>query len=121
MSVLFHLSIIICIAMPTMEAEWQFSSANINVSDSCKVAIQRLSELEVNDPQLMAYYWDSWGKPSDGLLTGHTTFLGYYDECVGLKNTALGETKYCIYSMNMETNISLTNRADSFKRCLFIF
>ena len=86
-----------------VKAEWQFSSVNINVSDSCKAAIHRLSELEVNDPQLMAYYWDAWGKPSDGILTGHTTFLGYYDECIDLKNTAVGETKYCIYAMNMDT------------------
>ena len=56
----------------------------------------------------MAYYWDSWGKPSDGILTGHTTFLGYYDECIDLKNTAMGETKYCIYSMNVETILTDT-------------
>ena len=95
-----------------VRAEWNFSTVNINVSDSCEAAIQRLSELEVSDPQLMAYYWDSWGKPSDGILTGHTTFLGYYDECIDLKNTAMGETKYCIYSMIMETNASLTNAAE---------
>ena len=95
-----------CLSM--VKAEWQFSSVNINVSDSCKAAIHRLSELQVNDPQLMAYYWDSWGKPSDGILTGHTTFLGYYDECIDLKNTAVGETKYCIYSMNMETILTDT-------------
>jgi len=41
----------------------------------------------------MAHYWDSWGKPSDGLLTGHTTFLGYYDKCTNLKNTDLGDMK----------------------------
>ena len=98
-----------------VRAEWKFSTVNINVSDSCKAAIQRLSELEVSDPQLMAYYWDSWGKPSDGILTGHTTFLGYYDECIDLKNTVLGETKYCIYSMIMETNTSLNDTADSLK------
>ena len=91
-----------------VKAEWQFSSVNINVSDSCKAAIHRLSELQVNDPQLMAYYWDSWGKPSDGILIGHTTFLGYYDECIDLKNTAVGETKYCIYSMNMKTILTDT-------------
>ena len=99
-----------CIIM--VKPEWKFSTVNINVSDNCKAAIQRLSELEVSDPQLMAYYWDSWGKPSDGILTGHTAFLGYYDECIDLKNTAMGETKYCIYSMIMETNTSLTNAAE---------
>ena len=54
----------------------------------------------------MARYWDSWGKPSDGILTGHTTFLGYYDECINLKNTDLGDMKYCIYPMVMDTNIT---------------
>ena len=98
-----------------VRAEWKFSTVNINVSDSCEAAIQRLSELEVSDPQLMAYYWDSWGKPSDGILTGHTTFLGYYDECIDLKNTALGKTMYCIYSVIMESNILLNNTADSSK------
>ena len=53
----------------------------------------------------MAHYWDSWGKPSDSLLTGHTTFLGYYDECINLKNTDLGDMKYCIYPMTMDTSI----------------
>ena len=106
-------SSLVCFIMFTcflgmVKAEWQFSSVNINVSDSCKAAIHRLSKLQVNDPQLMAYYWDSWGKPSDGILTGHTTFLGYYDECIDLKNTAVGETKYCIYSMNMETILTDT-------------
>ena len=106
-------SSLVCFIMFTcllgmVKAEWQFSSVNINVSDSCKAGIHRLSELQVNDPQLMAYYWDSWGKPSDGILTGHTTFLGYYDECIDLKNTAVGETKYCIYSMNMETILTDT-------------
>ena len=99
-----------CVTM--VKTEWKFSTVNINVSDSCEAAIQRLSKMEVHDPQLMAYYWDSWGKPSDGILTGHTTFLGYYDECIDLKNTAMGETKYCIYSMIMEINASLTNAAE---------
>ena len=47
----------------------------------------------------MAQYWDSWGKPSDGILYGHTVFLGYYDECIDLKNTLVGKTKYCIYAI----------------------
>ena len=97
----------------TVRAEWKVSTLFINVSDSCKAAIQRLSDLEVSDPQLMAYYWDSWGKPSDGILTGDTIFLGHYDECINLKNTALGEMKYCLYSMIMETNASLTSPLDS--------
>ena len=100
---------------PMVKAMWDFPTVNMNVSDSCKAAIHRLSELEVNDPQLMAYYWDSWGKPSDGILTGHTTFLGYYDECIDLRNTALKETKYCIYSMIMETDFSLSDTTDSTK------
>ena len=81
-------------------------SSHIDVSESCKVAVQRLSTLQASEPQLMARYWDSWGKPSDSILTGHTTFLGYYDECINLKNTALGNMKYCIYPMIMDNNIN---------------
>ena len=80
-------------------------SSGIDVSESCRTAVQRLSTLQATKPQLMARYWDSWGKPSDGILTGHTTFLGYYDECIKLKNTDLGDMKYCIYPMVMDTNI----------------
>ena len=86
----------------------QFSalfSSDIDVSEGCRTAVQRLSMLQATKPQLMARYWDSWGKPSDGILTGHTTFLGYYDECINLKNTDLGDMKYCIYPMVMDTNI----------------
>ena len=82
-----------------------FFSSDINISERCRTAVQRLSTLQATKPQLMARYWDSWGKPSDGILTGHTTFLGYYDECINLKNTDLGDMKYCIYPMVMDTNI----------------
>ena len=107
--------LIISFCLITVRAEWKFSTIDIDVSDNCKATIQRLSKLEVSDPQLMAYYWDSWGKPSDGILTGDTTFLGHYDECINLKNTALGRMKYCLYSMIMDTNTSLTSPADSFE------
>ena len=80
-------------------------SPGTDVSEGCRTAVQRLSTLQATKPQLMARYWDSWGKPSDGILTGHTTFLGYYDECINLKNTDLGDMKYCIYPMVMDTNI----------------
>ena len=76
-----------------------------SVSEGCRAAVQRLSTLQATEPQLMAHYWDSWGKPSDSILTGHTTFLGYYDECINLKNTDLGDMKYCIYPMIMDTNV----------------
>ena len=81
-------------------------SSDINISERCRTAIQRLSTLQATKPQLMARYWDSWGKPSDGILTGHTAFLGYYDECISLKNTDLGDMKYCIYPMVMDINIA---------------
>ena len=80
-------------------------SSDIDVNEGCRAAVQRLSTLQATKPQLMARYWDSWGKPSDGILTGHTTFLGYYDECISLKNTDLGDMKYCIYPMIMDTDI----------------
>ena len=81
------------------------SASDVNVSEGCRAAVQRLSTLQATEPQLMAHYWDSWGKPSDSILTGHTTFLGYYDECINLKNTDLGDMKYCIYPMIMDTNV----------------
>ena len=81
-------------------------SSDIDISEGCRTAVERLSTLQVTQPQLMACYWDSWGKPSDSLLTGHTTFLGYYDECINLKNTDLGDMKYCVYPMVMDTSIT---------------
>ena len=36
------------------------------------------------------------------MLYGHTAFLGYYDECMDLKNTPVGKTKYCVYTMQMD-------------------
>ena len=48
--------------------------------------------------------FDSWGKPSDGLLTGHFKWPGMYDECKNITtmppaiSTYLKErlhTKYC--------------------------
>ena len=76
-------------------------SLNQDVSENCQISIQKLSTLQSTHLQLMAQYWDSWGKPSDGIVYGHTTFLGYYDECMDLKNTPVGETNYCIYTMQM--------------------
>ena len=34
------------------------------------------------------------------------TFLGYNDKCMDLKNTALGETSYCVYAMEMNITTS---------------
>ena len=59
----------------------------INVRVGCQAAIANPSALQLTHPKLMAQYWDSWGKPSDGMLYGHTAFLDYYDECIDLKNT----------------------------------
>ena len=102
-----NLALLILLVISAVYGE-QFStlfSSDIDVSEGCRTAVQRLSTLQATKPQLMAHYWDSWGKPSDSLLTGHTTFLGYYDECINLKNTDLGDMKYCIYPMTMDTSI----------------
>ena len=100
------LVLLVSIAASAQQQSALFSShVDAAVSEGCKAAVQRLSTLQATEPQLMAHYWDSWGKPSDGILTGHTNFLGYYDECMNLKNTALGNMKYCIYPMIMDTNI----------------
>ena len=99
--------LVILLAISTVYGEQSSTllSSDVNVSEGCRAAVQRLSTLQTTEPQLMAHYWDSWGKPSDGILTGHTTFLGYYDECINLKNTDLGDMKYCIYPMIMDTNV----------------
>ena len=62
----------------------------------------------------MAHYWDSWGKPNDSILTGHTTFLSYYDECLNLKNTStdLGDMKYCMYPIIIDTSVISSSSDD---------
>ena len=104
MNAVFLALFIISVTNAQQQSSTLFSSG-IDVSEGCRTAVQRLSTLQATKPQLMARYWDSWGKPSDGILTGHTTFLGYYDECINLKNTDLGDMKYCIYPMVMGTII----------------
>ena len=94
------------------DASQQMLPSGIDVSTNCQEAIQILSILQSTHPQLMGQYWDSWGKPSDGIVFGHTTFLGYYDECKDLKNTAVGETSYCVYGMEMNITTSY-NPSDS--------
>jgi len=90
----------------TAETVYQFNLLHddINVSTSCSKALHKLFILESTNSPLMLRYWDSWGKPSHGILEGHTSYLGYYDECINLKDTDFGETDYCIYAMQM--NIS---------------
>ncbi|XP_065910530.1 nose resistant to fluoxetine protein 6-like [Dysidea avara] len=105
LTILLHLLFVItvvgsCYASLSDGPQLMFPS-HISVSSNCQAVIQRLSALQSTHPQLMAQYWDSWGKPSDGIVYGHTTFLGYYDECMDLKNTPVGETNYCIYTMQM--------------------
>jgi len=81
------------------------SYADINISTSCSKALHKLFMLESTHSPLTLRYWDSWGKPSHGVLEGHTSYLGYYDECVNLKDTDFGETDYCIYGMQMNISI----------------
>lgn len=43
---------------------------------------------------------DSWGKPPEGVLSGHITALGDYDECVSVRGGGTGNLshfrgKYC--------------------------
>ncbi|XP_065918694.1 nose resistant to fluoxetine protein 6-like [Dysidea avara] len=89
------------------ESAYQFdlSYDDINISASCSKALDKLLMLESKNSPLMLRYLDSWGKPSHGILEGHTSYLGYYDECINLKDTDFGETDYCIYAMrlNMST------------------
>jgi len=84
--------------------QFDLSYDDINISSGCSEALRKLFMLESTHSSLMLRYWDSWGKPSHGILEGHTSYLGYYDECINLKDTEFGETDYCVYPMQM--NIS---------------
>ena len=81
--------------------QFDLSYDDINISSSCSKALHKLHMLESTHSSLMLRYWDSWGKPSHGILEGHTSYLGYYDECIDLKDTEFGETDYCVYAMQM--------------------
>ena len=35
-------------------------SSDIDVSEGCRTAVERLSTLQATQPQLMTHYWDSW-------------------------------------------------------------
>jgi len=115
---LFYLLVIINYVVADLEQFSTLFSSNINVSTSCQAAIHKLSMLAVNEPQLMANYWDSWGKPNHGILKGHTAFLGYYDECINLKNTAIGDTKFCTYAMKMDVHHLFVPASQQDKVCL---
>ena len=61
--------------------------------------------------------FDSWGKPSDGLLTGHFKWPGMYDECKNIttmppaNSTYLKErlhTKYCSMYMPVIVSVKYT-------------
>jgi len=93
--------LILLFTLCSVDVKPSMFSSNTNVSTDCQAAVRRLSTLQSTHPQSLAQYWDSWGKPSDGIVYGHTAFLGYYDECMDLKNTPVGETNYCIYTMQM--------------------
>ncbi|XP_065887197.1 nose resistant to fluoxetine protein 6-like [Dysidea avara] len=102
---LFCLLIISNFALAEVDQFSTLFSSNITVGTSCQDALQKLSLLETSEPQLMAEYWDSWGKPNHGILKGHTAFLGYYDECMNLKKTAIGDTRFCLYAVKMNIGI----------------
>jgi len=57
--------------------------------------------LEVTHSPLVLSYW---GKPSHGILEGHRSYLGYYGECINLKDTEFFQTDYHVHAIQM--NIS---------------
>jgi hypothetical protein len=38
---------------------------------------------------------DSWGKPPEGLLSGHITSMGDFDECLSVRGGGHFRGKYC--------------------------
>lgn len=91
-----------------------FSIGTVDISAGCYDALYQLSSLGASDSSLLFRYWDSWGKVPLSIArmyqqeTGAAdsrniaTYLGYYDQCIDLKETALGEMRYCLFPMSMQ-------------------
>ena len=89
---------------------FKFDAAPANISDGCFDALYNLSSFGGNDPNLVTRYWSSWGKPPIASVSPQQctenssnipTYFGYYDQCIGLEGTTLGEMRYCLYPMLM--------------------
>jgi len=74
--------------------------------DSCLMGFIQILVAFLNNDTAAAKYFDSWGKPGSAIIQGNINFWGYYDECINLKDTAIGETGYCWFKILTTSNIS---------------
>jgi len=75
---------------------------NIRFSKSCIDGLKRINASFTNDLLHFGYYIDSWGKAGPGVLDGNDEYWGYYEECVDLKESTLGEMDFCKFPLVAE-------------------
>ena len=74
--------------------------------DSCFIEFIQILRASLNNDTAAVKYFDSWGKPGSAIIQGNINFWGYYDECINLKDTAIGKTGYCRFKILATSNIS---------------
>ena len=67
-------------------------------SSRCTEGIDRVANASNTEPLNFLRFFDSWGKPESGILYGNDEYWGYYQECIDLKDTVIGETDFCTFS-----------------------
>jgi len=80
---------------------WQGLS-DIPVSNSCIEGLSRVTNASQTAPLNFLRFFDSWGKTEPGILYGNNEYWGYYQECIDLKDTVIGETDFCTFSFISE-------------------
>lgn len=81
------------------------NSSENGLSKGCIDGLKRINASFTNDLLHFGYYFDSWGKPGPGILDGNNEYWGYYEECVDLKKTILGEMDFCKFPFVAEMHL----------------
>ena len=83
-----------------LESVWADSHfPDTNISAGCMEGLNRVGNSSSTNLLAFLNFFDSWGKPEPGILYGNDEFWGFYEECIDLKHTSIGETDFCIYSI----------------------
>ncbi|XP_065899321.1 nose resistant to fluoxetine protein 6-like [Dysidea avara] len=69
-----------------------------NLSSRCRKGLYRVANATDTAPLNYLRFFDSWGKPEPGIMYGNDEYWGYYQECIDLKETVIGETDFCTFS-----------------------
>ena len=69
-----------------------------NLSSRCRKGLYRVANASDTAPLNYLRFFDSWGKPEPGIMYGNDEYWGYYQECIDLKETVIGETDFCTFS-----------------------